>query len=592
MFLRRFLRITFMIVPLLSASLWSNDNFPLRTVVCKGNKYFSTTTVVQVLSLKEGAVYSQQSLNDAGKRLIARYAEEGFLDAFIDSIAILHDSSARVTDVEFFIHEGKQSVVDSLELVGDPMFTFEMWESICRTVPGKPFIPEILEQDIRDVLSFYDKKGFPFARIVVDSLAREEHKQTIGWRIVLLVEKRQQVTIDEIRVEGLKTTKEKIVRRESRLRPRQMYTSELPQLVQKRLNKLGLFSSVSEPELFIFPSQHSDTTLRGGLKVRVTEGNSIFFDGVVGYVPSSDSKSKGYVTGLVSLQFGNLFGTARSLGIRWSRERALTQDVEIHYNEPWLFSYPINLTLGLTQRKQDSTYIRNYYTVSATYMFTEEFSVGASGSITTVNGIEGYGKSIVPSSQTNTIGASIRFDTRDNLYVPTEGYVYYTSYSTGKKHQSSLNQQPASKSTTQQVVFDGAMYKRIVSRQILAVEAHLRSIFSSLNDITDMYLLGGATTLRGYREGQFLGSKIIWGSAEYRFLFAPKSYFFVFADAGYYYQPENNLQELKKQSGYPVGYGGGVSFNTAIGFLGVSLAFGKGDTFSTAKLHVRVSNGN
>jgi hypothetical protein len=40
----------------------------------------------------------------------------------------------------------------------------------------------------------------------------------------------------------------------------------------------------------------------------------------------------------------------------------------------------------------------------------------------------------------------------------------------------------------------------------------------------------------------------------------------------------------------PYGYGAGLLVETVLGIVDVSVAAGKGDTFSTAKLHLRLVN--
>ena len=43
---------------------------------------------------------------------------------------------------------------------------------------------------------------------------------------------------------------------------------------------------------------------------------------------------------------------------------------------------------------------------------------------------------------------------------------------------------------------------------------------------SDLYRLGGTNTLRGYRENQFLGSRIFWSNLEYRFLLTQRTFAF------------------------------------------------------------------
>jgi outer membrane protein insertion porin family len=105
-----------------------------------------------------------------------------------------------------------------------------------------------------------------------------------------------------------------------------------------------------------------------------------------------------------------------------------------------------------------------------------------------------------------------------------------------------------------------------------------------------MYRLGGTTTLRGYRESQFIGSRIAWTNVEYRFLLSPRSFFFGFLDGGYYFLPDNQIQGIQSSQSFKYGYGIGTRIETGIGLLGVSFAFGEGDSFSQGKIHFGIVN--
>jgi outer membrane protein assembly factor BamA len=178
--------------------------------------------------------------------------------------------------------------------------------------------------------------------------------------------------ISEIHIEGNKTTKEYVIMREARVREQELFRGDLPERIKRRLDHLQLFSSVSLPELYLTQTEQA------GLLVRVVEGNQNNFDGILGYVPSTTSGGNGYLTGLVNLSLRNLFGTGRKLSVRWYQETQSSQETELHYFEPWIASYPVNVQLGFFQRKQDSTYVRMQYDIAAELMITEEFSVGVS----------------------------------------------------------------------------------------------------------------------------------------------------------------------------------------------------------------------
>jgi outer membrane protein insertion porin family len=328
-----------------------------------------------------------------------------------------------------------------------------------------------------------------------------------------------------------------------------------------------------------------------GLSLKVTEGNPNRFDGIVGYVPSGGSGAAGYVTGLADVQFRNILGTGRKLSARWYRETQTSQEIELRYREPWLASLPLNAEAGFSQRKQDSTYIRNSYTLFAELMATDELNLGAVFSSERVLPSEGYGARVANKSRSTTIGLSVLYDSRNDPVTPTSGLRYRTEYRTGfKEIDASIVQHSSDRTSTQSLSFDLEYLLSPVQRQVLAASVSVRDFRSGAIELSDMFRLGGASTLRGYREGQFLGSRIAWSNVEYRLLTDQRSYAFGFVDIGYVLIPDAPQAGLLKQEIYKLGFGAGIRLDTPVGLIGVSLAFGEGDTFSTAKLHLRLIN--
>jgi outer membrane protein insertion porin family len=189
------------------------------------------------------------------------------------------------------------------------------------------------------------------------------------------------------------------------------------------------------------------------------------------------------------------------------------------------------------------------------------------------------------------VGVSVSYDSRNDPVTPTSGLRYRTEYRTGiKEIRASALQRSSDRSSTQSLSFDLEYLFSPLQKQVLAANVSARDFRSGAVELSDMYRLGGSNTLRGYREGQFLGSRIAWSNLEYRLLTDQRSYAFGFVDIGYVLIPDRPEAGLVKQEIYKVGYGAGIRMDTPLGLIGVSLAFGEGDTFSTAKLHIRLIN--
>jgi outer membrane protein insertion porin family len=483
------------------------------------------------------------------------------------------------------IREGKRVVVSSLQMDGlKSLNEREVGESL-RTRRGEKFVPGVLEQDIGTLLQLYEKSGYPFARVEIRDIRFNEMKESKGAAITLSIDEGVQAKIQNLRVEGNTTTKTAVITREARLTEGEVFRGDQPRRVQQRLQRMQLFSSVSMPALYLNP----DGSV--GLSLKVTEGNPNRFDGIVGYVPSSGSGAGGYVTGLVDVQFRNILGTGRKLSARWYRETETSQEIELRYREPWLASLPLNAEAGFTQRKQDSMYIRNGFGLLAELMATDELNLGAVFSSERVLPTEGYGARVANESRTTSVGLSVSYDSRNDPVTPTSGFKYRTEYRTGVKEiQTSVLQSSRDRSSTQSLSFDFEYLFSPIQKQALSASLSARDFRSGGVELSDMFRLGGSKTLRGYREGQFLGSRIAWSNLEYRLLTDQRSYAFGFVDIGYVLIPDRPQAGLVKQEIHKVGYGAGIRLDTPLGLIGVSLAFGEGDTFSTAKLHIRLIN--
>jgi len=135
-----------------------------------------------------------------------------------------------------------------------------------------------------------------------------------------------------------------------------------------------------------------------------------------------------------------------------------------------------------------------------------------------------------------TGGIEIQYDTRDDFYSPESGARYRTDYHYGRK---SIGSVPAGAAlsavtggTVQRLGVDLEFFLPAFRRQVVAFGLHGREIRTGQVQQGEMYQFGGANTLRGYRENQFIGAEIAWTNAEYRFILARRSFLFGFLDTG------------------------------------------------------------
>lgn len=560
---------------------------PLLThaITVNGNSHVSTRDVLSWMTSRPGILYSPTSVRQDLRTIVDRYRVKGFLNAVatLSDSTLVADSSA--VDFRVDIAEGTPTVVSSVRLQ-DPEGAPAAAVGRLTAETGEPMDQRLLETDLDELLHQYELAGYPFARCAVDSLRLRTGGDVDSVDIVVTIERGPHLTIDEVRLRGNRETRQGVILRETRLIPGEVFDPTRVAAIKRRLLRLNIFSAVDDPQLYLRDGH-------GGLLIQVTEGHSNTFDGLLGYVPSGSAGQSGYLTGLASIAMRNLFGTGRKLQLRWQREDRSSGEISVRYLEPWVFGQPLNVGGGFFQRQQDTSYVHRILDGRIELMVSDDLTAAVSlRSERVIPSTDSTYVSPVPASSIFALGGDLLYDTRSDPVSPESGGKYRVEYSFGRKRVSASALAGTSEGVfaIQRMMVDLEFYVMTFSRQVAALLVHGYDVRGGNVGESDMFRFGGAGTLRGYRENQFLAARVVWSNAEYRFLLARRSFFFVFFDGGYYVRPADPVVNQPSSEALKYGYGFGIRVDTAVGNIGVSFALGQGDTFSTAKIHIMVLN--
>lgn len=553
----------------------------------KGNEYFSGKEIQNFMTVKAGSAFSEIQFELDLKNIIQNYQKAGYINCKITGSTKEYNFDS--SDVSLFVNieEGKQVFTGEVIFEGNKLYKTPYLESIIDTKPGKVLDASVLNRDLTDLLNLYEKKGYTFVSITVKNIEEYSEDNTNKLRVVIKIDENEKIKIDNIVIEGNTTTKKAVITREISLGENNLISRENLLEIKRRLENLGYFESVEQPKIL----KYRNSTV---LMIKVKEGNTNTFDGILGYVPPSLSEAKGYFTGLVNLSIRNLFGTGRRVEARFQKEVKTTQELELRYLEPWLFGYPLNINLAFLQRIEDSTYIKRDVSVKSDALVSKKLTLSA---------IFNFGR-VIPTLTNNTFsifdsrllaaGIEIKFDSRDYVYNPFSGILYRTGYSVGQKKIYNASSFPGrdipQDFTVQKGAVDLDFYYSFFKRQSSLVAVHGVEIRSPKFETADLYRFGGINSVRGYRDGQFLGSRVAWSNIEVRYSLSRKSFAAVFYDMGYYRRPEDDLFNIPAQEGFIFGYGLGIRIETGLGMFGVSYALGKGDSILEGKVHFGLIN--
>ncbi len=534
-------------------------------------------------SLAEMAVLRLHPADTAALRtaMTDAAAAQGFPFSRVDSVRWLWSEDSSAVTAELHITEGPQLQTGRVRFLGNSGMTGEALSRAVDLSAGTVFTDAALNDDLRRIVAAYDAAGYPFAEARIEDLQLREADGDVYADVVIGIDEGPLFFIDEITVEGNTQTDTDVIVRETRIGEHERYDPDNIADIRRRLERLQFFARVDEPQLY-----RRDTI--GGLLIAVAEGNTNQFDGVIGYQPPRGDEERGSVTGLVNVSFRNLFGTGRRLDARWERATSEISELEIHYLEPWLAGLPLNLSGGIYQRQQDSAYVRRSFDGAVSFLWNS--NVQLTGRIEQTQVIPSAGTQIAGLDRSSTLagGIELRIDTRDNVYNPRSGITLRNSYSGGNKRISLTGGDVTA--FIQRLELDAGYFLELFSRTVLAVSLHGRELRGGELDVSDLYRLGGANSLRGYREEQFSGTRLGWTSAELRYSLGRRTFAFAFFDFGYIEQSPDPARSRQEFSALRSGYGIGARLETGLGIIGVSYALGEGDGLSEGKIHFGLIN--
>jgi outer membrane protein assembly factor BamA len=311
----------------------------------------------------------------------------------------------------------------------------------------------------------------------------------------------------------------------------------------------------------------------------VREGRTNFVNGAIGY----GGEEQG-VTGLFDLALGNLGGTGRRGSARWEGRGNGIALYHLRYSEPWILGSPVTAHVELARTIQDTLYTESALTL------TGEVEVASDMTLTT-----GWERETTVQSGTvrgtsrNALVIGANWDTRDSRANPTGGLKVEAEVQLGRKGLDLAGEDVDLHFRSTLVFVEIERAQRVARNWITLIRARGEGIASDEEVIPfyELYPLGGATSLRGYREEQFRGAHVELVQVEQRYLLgADGSRLVGFVDLGSVSTKGTVLAAPgEPESFFRIGYGAGIRVNSRIGLVGLDYGLGEGDGPTDGKLH-------
>ena len=535
----------------------TNNQGKITAIVVQGNESISKDLIISQIASNLGDLFSKENIE---KDMKAVYDLGYFKD-----VKIKLESFREGYKVVFEVVENLP--LKEINIEGNTMVSEEDMREVMVLREGQIFSQKILKNDLDRISQLYKDLGYLLINIKDVNFDKE------GKLWINISEGR----LEKIVIEGNDKTKEKVITREITIEPGDLFNFDNAKKSLQDIYNLGYFEDVS---MRLDPGNEEDSVV---LVIKVIEKNTGKFGVGAGY-----SFGEGFM-GYINVEEANLFGNGQSL--KAELEVGNTTTYKLSFYEPWFGNTPTFLGLSV----YNSIYNKDK-TVNAIASEYEEHFLGAKLSFgrkfendvkigvelktedASYELISGNLPADISEGLTNSITPIITYDTRDDVFNPTEGW--YDSFSVqfsggilgGDYDYRKYDLVLRTYITTDILEEKGeeSTLVNTINEGVLALRAMGGYSDSKLPSF-DRYEIGGVSTIRGYDYEEFSGDKMLVLNAEYRFPLAENFQGVVFADCGnaWDYDEPISINDLK------FGAGLGVRFDTPIGAIRIDYGVGE-----------------
>ena len=306
-----------------------NEQVTVKKVKILGAQKIPSGKLKDVMITKEGGFFSGMSGSGAYKQdafdrdiqmLNVFYFNEGYVQAKISRPQVYVTPDKKGIYITIRIDEGEKFSVGELGFGGDLLFSEEELLKEVGLEEGKVFSYSALQADLRSLQAKYGDLGYAFANPIPRTRIREKDRLV---DITFEIDKGEKVYIGEINVKGNTKTRDKVLRRELRIREGELYNETRKRESLANIKRLGFFEEVN----FVTSTpRNSHNTLN--IEIQVKERSTGTIQLGAGY-----SSFQGFVLNGQVNQI-NLLGRGQRLGasLSWAKTEQL---FNINFTEPY-----------------------------------------------------------------------------------------------------------------------------------------------------------------------------------------------------------------------------------------------------------------
>jgi len=298
------------------------------------------------------------------------------------------------------------------------------------------------------------------------------------------------------------------------------------------------------------------------------------FTGILGANRGLDGEWQ--ITGEVNVHLENTWRTAGVADVFWKRTDAWSQILQLSYEEPHPFGFPIGGRIEFSQDLREGLYVNTTVGGSFVFFVRRGGKWRWGGRTTTILPTAKGDSTGVEKLSSKTILLESVLDRRNERWFPTRGLYWSFTGEIGSQKQLQTN-----KIVSKFNVLFGA-YKPVTDKLNLHVKIWSKgvNVFPGEVHVGEKIRYGGTNTIRGYREEILVSDRVLIPSVELNYRLGNRSGMFLFAD----------LAIQKEYTPFPRSTGIGYTQVNQNSVIKITYGVGREDTIMNGKLHIKFTS--
>ena len=267
------------------------------------------------------------------KELVVEYCKnQGYRDAEIIRDSLSYNDKKSEMYIDIWINEGNKYYFGDISFKGNTLFTEEQLKASLDIDKGDVYNQKKYDEGVRDrIQKMYFDQGYLFANIQPRETPVHQDTLNIQFNIV----EGHVVRVKEIIIQGNTKTNEKVIRREFKLHPGDIFNSSKLERSVRDVNILNYFSMVN-PVVKLLPNDDKEVNLVVDVKEKSTDMANM----------SAGYSERDGMIGTLGLTFNNFSlahpfsgGDGQRLVFDW-QFGTIYRSISISFTEPWMFDTP------------------------------------------------------------------------------------------------------------------------------------------------------------------------------------------------------------------------------------------------------------